>query len=68
MSRLVRERNGYQSMPELGYNPVNHYLPPRHKPHAETTPGASLPPLSERWLFFAEVRYVINLFYRWQQC
>lgn len=59
VSRLVRERNGYQSMPELGYNPVNHYLPPRHKPHAETTQGASLPSLSERfksWLNKAVVR------------
>lgn len=29
VSRLVRERAGNQLMPELGYNPVNHYLPPR---------------------------------------
>lgn len=59
VSRLVRERNGYQSMPELGYHPVNHYLPPRHKPHAETAPGAPLPSLTERfksWLDKAVVR------------
>ena len=31
VSRLVRERGGQQSMSELGYNPVNRYLPPRPK-------------------------------------
>ncbi|MEZ5449440.1 MAG: hypothetical protein R3E89_10800 [Thiolinea sp.] len=25
----MRERAGYQLMPELGYNPTNQYLPPR---------------------------------------
>ncbi len=29
VSRTVRERGGYPLMPELGYNPTNHYLPPR---------------------------------------
>jgi Fe-S-cluster-containing dehydrogenase component len=29
VSRVVRERGGYQLMPELGYNPTNHYLPVR---------------------------------------
>jgi len=29
VSQRVREREGYQLMPELGYNPTNHYLPPR---------------------------------------
>ncbi len=29
VSRLVRERDGRQLMPELGYNPTNRYLPPR---------------------------------------
>ena len=29
MSKLVRERNGTPLAPELGYNPVNQYLPPR---------------------------------------
>ena len=33
VSKVVREREGYQLLPELGYNPTNHYLPPRkHKP------------------------------------
>ncbi|MCC5859343.1 MAG: 4Fe-4S dicluster domain-containing protein [Ectothiorhodospiraceae bacterium] len=43
VNRLVRERGGQQSLPELGYNPVNRYLPPRNKPHVGqergTTPG-----------------------------
>jgi Fe-S-cluster-containing dehydrogenase component len=29
VSRLVAERNGVALMPELGYRPVNRYLPPR---------------------------------------
>jgi Fe-S-cluster-containing dehydrogenase component len=29
VSKLVAERDGYDLMPELGYRPVNKYLPPR---------------------------------------
>ena len=29
VSRLVAERGGVDLMPELGYRPVNKYLPPR---------------------------------------
>ncbi|MGH7043202.1 MAG: 4Fe-4S dicluster domain-containing protein, partial [Acetobacteraceae bacterium] len=29
VSRLVAERGGYDLMPEMGYQPVNKYLPPR---------------------------------------
>jgi Fe-S-cluster-containing dehydrogenase component len=29
VSKLVRERGGYDLMPEMGYKPVNKYLPPR---------------------------------------
>ena len=36
VSTLVRERAGYQMMPELGYAPVNRYLPPRQRPAAPT--------------------------------
>ena len=36
VSRLVAERGGYDLMPELGYKPVNKYLPPR--------PGRPAPP------------------------
>lgn len=28
VSSLVRERGGFQSLPELGYDATNHYLPP----------------------------------------
>jgi len=29
VSKLVAEREGYELMPEMGYKPVNRYLPPR---------------------------------------
>jgi len=32
VSRAVAERGGVAQMPELGYAPVNRYLPPREKP------------------------------------
>ena len=35
VSRLTRERAGQQLMPELGYNPVNTYLPPRNPKQQE---------------------------------
>lgn len=59
VSVLVRERNGLQSMPELGYNPVNHYLPPRPKPNAPAHNGGQLEPLTDRfkkWLNKVVVR------------
>ncbi len=31
VSKLIAERGGRQLMPELGYNPVNRYLPPRER-------------------------------------
>ena len=40
VSRLVAERGGRELMPELGYAPVNRYLPPR----APTSRGESLTP------------------------
>lgn len=48
ISRLVRERNGYDLMPELGYKPVNKYLPPRPRrtgAHADEA-APQLQPLS----------------------
>ncbi|MEZ5666619.1 MAG: 4Fe-4S dicluster domain-containing protein [Alphaproteobacteria bacterium] len=38
VSRLVRARNGYDLMPELGCRPTNKYLPPR--PRAAVEPAA----------------------------
>lgn len=32
VSTLVRDRRGYDLMPEMGYQPVNKYLPPRARP------------------------------------
>jgi len=42
VSQLVKERGGYQLMPELGYAPTNRYLPPRQRdtaPVAERSAG-----------------------------
>ncbi|MGH8496771.1 MAG: 4Fe-4S dicluster domain-containing protein [Gammaproteobacteria bacterium] len=47
ISRLVAERGGYDLMPEMGYRPVNKYLPPRPRKIAPGATGApaSLEPL-----------------------
>jgi hypothetical protein len=60
VSKLVEARNGVALMPELGYNPVNRYLPQRPrrtggteaaKPAVqdEAIDTAALPPLL-RWI------------------
>jgi Fe-S-cluster-containing dehydrogenase component len=61
VSRLVAERGGRELLPELGYKPVNRYLPPRPRrgatpsvsseaPHTdEHLDSTSLPPVL-RWL------------------
>jgi Fe-S-cluster-containing dehydrogenase component len=43
-AQLVREREGFQMLPELGYQPVNRYLPPRAPPQVtvDSTPRPSL--------------------------
>ncbi|MGI9346770.1 MAG: 4Fe-4S dicluster domain-containing protein [Gammaproteobacteria bacterium] len=41
VSRLTRERNGGGLLPQLGYKPVNQYLPPRLPVTAESTAPAS---------------------------
>jgi len=41
VSKLVEERDGYELMPELGYKPVNRYLPPK-KPSCDTGPLTDL--------------------------
>jgi Fe-S-cluster-containing dehydrogenase component len=40
VSALVAERGGYDLMPELGYRPVNKYLPPRPRQIAAGSTGA----------------------------
>lgn len=37
VSRLVAERGGYDLLPEMGYKPVNKYLPPRKRQPAAKT-------------------------------
>ena len=58
VSKLVAERGGYDLMPELGYKPVNKYLPPRSRrdgpatsaePAEEPFDASALPALL-RWL------------------
>ncbi|MDF2095615.1 4Fe-4S dicluster domain-containing protein [Aquibaculum arenosum] len=39
VSRLVDEREGYGLLPELGYKPVNKYLPPRRRDAAAAPPS-----------------------------
>ena len=53
VSQLVKERGGYDLLPEMGYQPTNKYLPPRKPmarqtpvPEAETAGGSAL----LRWL------------------
>jgi sulfite dehydrogenase (quinone) subunit SoeB len=40
VSRLVAERGGVDLLPELGYRPVNKYLPPRPRQVPQTAAGA----------------------------
>ncbi|SFN02655.1 Fe-S-cluster-containing dehydrogenase component [Dokdonella immobilis] len=42
VSRLVAERGGYALMPELGYAPVNRYLPPRPRRDGTTAAKATV--------------------------
>lgn len=58
VSKLVAARGGVDLMPELGYRPVNKYLPPRPRragpatpvPVAEETLDAQALPPVLRWL------------------
>ena len=56
VSKLVAERDGYDLMPELGYQPTNKYLPPRPRADSspQSAPPSSQPPEPEnrllRWL------------------
>lgn len=57
VSKLVAERGGVDLLPQLGYKPVNQYLPPRPRrsgetvaaPQDESLDTAALPPVL-RWL------------------
>ena len=43
VSQLVAERGGYDLLPEMGYKPVNKYLPPRARRDATTSVAEALP-------------------------
>ena len=43
VSQLVAERGGYDLLPEMGYKPVNKYLPPRARRDATDTRAEALP-------------------------
>ncbi len=60
VSKLVSEREGYDLMPELGYRPVNKYLPPRQRAdgarqpaHTPATEQSAAPDGSATERFFA---------------
>ena len=40
VSRMVADRHGADLLPELGYRPVNKYLPPRPQRQAPPPPAA----------------------------
>ncbi len=48
VSKLVAERGGFDLMPELGYKPVNKYLPPRPRQNASCSSAHELPPPADR--------------------
>jgi Fe-S-cluster-containing dehydrogenase component len=43
VSKLVAARGGYDLMPEMGYKPVNKYLPPRKRASVESKPVEDAP-------------------------
>jgi Fe-S-cluster-containing dehydrogenase component len=43
VSKLVAERGGFDLMPEMGYKPVNKYLPPRPRPRRDAPAPATDP-------------------------
>ncbi len=47
ISRLVADRGGYDLGPDLGFRPVNKYLPPRPRRDGSEPPGPSPMPLEE---------------------
>jgi Fe-S-cluster-containing dehydrogenase component len=44
ISRLVKDRDGRDLMPDLGYRPTNKYLPPRRQEHAPKLKPVRSPP------------------------
>jgi len=50
VSKLVRERSGEPLMPELGYKPVNTYLPPRNQKTVESHEVNSMGKTIKTWV------------------
>ena len=42
VSKLVKERGGYDLLPEMGFKPVNKYLPPRPRRDATTASAGAM--------------------------
>src|SRR5262249_1028874 len=66
VSKLVAERGGYDLMPEMGYAPVNKYLPPRPRQAAVGCTGAAaqLEPLAVPSAGDAVLRWIDRLLSR----
>ena len=66
VSQLVRERGGYDLMPEMGYVPVNKYLPPRPLQTAAGCTGAAsaLQPAGDPSAANAVLRWIDRLLSR----
>lgn len=58
VSKLVAERQGYDLLPEMGYKPVNKYLPPR--PRSNATAAAATSAAVE-----SGGKTVMDEFFRW---
>jgi len=62
VSQLVKERNGFDLLPEMGFKPVNKYLPPRLRRNRATgpvepaaeQPAASSGSLADRFFAWAD--------------
>jgi Fe-S-cluster-containing dehydrogenase component len=59
VSKLVAERGGYDLMPEMGYKPVNKYLPPRERPIAPPPPSEDVP-VEQAGLFLRWVDRILS--------
>jgi hypothetical protein len=62
VSQLVREREGFDLLPEMGFKPVNKYLPPRPRrdqaaqpaPRAAEQPATNSGSLADRFFAWAD--------------
>jgi len=59
VSRLVAERGGYDLLPEMGYKPVNKYLPPRQRSSEKMKASSSAPETK------SDGKSRVDEFFRW---